>query len=35
MELSGVYCWGRASSALVFNTVLGGMDGNSTERHAA
>ena len=29
------YRWDRANSALVFNTVLGGMDDDSTERHAA
>ena len=29
------YCWGSASSALVFNTVFSGMDGDSTERHVA
>ena len=35
IRLSEFYRWGSASSALVFNTVLGGVDGNSTERDAA
>ena len=35
IKLNEFHSWDRANSALVFNTVSGAVDDDSTERHAA